>query len=154
MNNSNTFSFPIVIRGNSPFAKIDVNGHELTFLVDCGAGLSVYDKKYIGYLGINENQLGEVVSDISGIGDNSFNGRMGMMFFTIADMKFANPFSITELGNTFRAFKESLGEVAGIIGGDFLYNYEAIIDYGAREIRIDKAKIISLMDAIWKQSER
>lgn len=148
MKRSDVFSFPIVLRGNSPFVKININGHKLTFLVDSGAGLSVYDKKYISYLGITEDQLGDAVTDISGIGDNSFDGRMGVIFFQINEMRFANQFTISELGDTFRAFKDSLGDVAGILGGDFLYNYEAIIDYGTCEIRIDKTKITSIMDAI------
>jgi hypothetical protein len=153
MQESNTFSFPFVVRGNSPFAKISVNGHELTFLVDCGAGLSVYDKKYISYLGISEDILGETVTNISGIGDNNCEGKLVMLFFGIEDMRFANTFTVSELGNTFRAFKESLGDVAGIIGGDFLFNYGAIIDYGACEIRIEKAKIASIMQEILQKVE-
>ena len=47
MEQTNTFKIPIIIRGNSPFAKICINGNELTFLLDTGAGLSVYDKKLL-----------------------------------------------------------------------------------------------------------
>lgn len=153
MEESNTFSFPIVVCGNSPFAKICVNGHELTFLVDSGAGLSVYDKKFIDYLGITEDQLGNAITNISGVGDNSFGGKIVMMFFNIADMSFANQFTVSELGDTFRAFKNSLGDVAGIIGGDFLYNYGAIIDYGACEIRIEKTKISSIIHDILQRTK-
>ena len=148
MEQTNTFRIPIIIRGNSPFAKICINGNELTFLVDSGAGVSVYDKKYINCLGINEDQLGDAITDISGIGENSFDGRLVMIFFNIDDTKFANQFTVSELGNTFRAFKDSLGDVAGVIGGDFLFNYAAIIDYGAQEMRIEKERIDSILHEI------
>ena len=148
MEESSTFKIPIIIRGNSPFSKICINGHVLTFLVDCGAGLSVYDKKFINYLGLSTGQLGEAVTNISGLGENSFDGRLVMIFFSIADMLFANQFTVSELGDTFRAFKDSLGDVAGIIGGDFLFNYGVIIDYSAQEMRIEKDRIGSVMKEI------
>ena len=154
MEESNQLQIPIVIRGNSPFVKININGNELLFLIDSGAGLSVYDKKFISYLGLSEDQLGAAISDISGVGENSFGGRLVMIFFKICDTMFANQFTISELGNTFRAFSESLGDVAGIIGGDFLFNYEAIIDYGAHEMRIEKDRINSVMHDIMEKVER
>ena len=84
MEQTNTFKIPIIIRGNSPFAKICINGNELTFLLDTGAGLSVYDKKYLQYLGLTEDQLGAAVTNISGVGENRFDGRLVMIFFNIA----------------------------------------------------------------------
>ena len=149
MEQTNTFKIPIIIRGNSPFAKICINGNELTFLLDTGAGLSVYDKKYLQYLGLTEDQLGAAVTNISGVGENRFGGRLVMIFFNIDDMRFVNKFIVSELGETFRTFKDSLGDIAGIIGGDFLFNYGAIIDYGAQEMRIEKERIDSVMNEVF-----
>jgi len=148
MKESNQIQIPIVIRGNSPFITININGNDMIFLVDSGAGLSVYDKKFISYLGLSEDQLGDAISNISGVGDNSFGGKLVMIFFRVGDTMFANQFTVSELGETFRAFKDSLGNVAGIIGGDFLANYGAIIDYGAEEMRIEKDIISSVMQDI------
>ncbi|MCR4922278.1 MAG: aspartyl protease family protein [Bacteroidaceae bacterium] len=145
---TNTFRIPLVIRGNSPFAKISINGNELTFLVDSGAGLSVYDKKFINILGLSTDQLGEAITNISGIGENSFDGRLVMIFFNIDNTRFANQFTVSEMGDTFRAFKDSLGDVAGIIGGDFLFSYGAVIDYGQQELRFEKDRINSIMHDI------
>ena len=149
MERTNTFKIPIIIRGNSPFAKICINGNELTFLLDTGAGLSVYDKKYLQYLGLTEDQLGAAVTNISGVGENRFGGRLVMIFFNIDDMRFVNKFIVSELGETFRTFKDSLGDIAGIIGGDFLFNYGAIIDYGAQEMRIEKERVDSVMNEVF-----
>lgn len=149
MEQTNTFKIPIIIRGNSPFAKICINGNELTFLLDTGAGLSVYDKKYLQYLGLTEDQLGAAVTNISGVGENRFDGRLVMFFFNIDDMRFVNKFIVSELGETFRTFKDSLGDIAGIIGGDFLFNYGAIIDYGAQEMRIEKERVDSVMNEVF-----
>lgn len=149
MEQTNTFKIPIIIRGNSPFAKICINGNELTFLLDTGAGLSVYDKKYLQYLGLTEDQLGAAVTNISGVGENRFGGRLVMIFFNIDDMRFVNKFIVSELGETFRTFKDSLGDIAGIIGGDFLFNYGAIIDYGAQEMRIEKERVDSVMNEVF-----
>ena len=149
MEQTNTFKIPIIIRGNSPFAKICINGNELTFLLDTGAGLSVYDKKYLQYLGLTEDQLGAAVTNISGVGENRFGGRLVMIFFNIDDMRFVNKFIVSELGETFRTFKDSLGDIAGIIGGDFLFNYGAIIDYGAQEMRIEEERIDSVMKEVF-----
>ena len=149
MEQTNTFKIPIIIRGNSPFAKICINGNELTFLLDTGAGLSVYDKKYLQYLGLTEDQLGAAVTNISGVGENRFGGRLVMIFFNIDDMRFVNKFIVSELGETFRAFKDSLGDIAGIIGGDFLFNYGVIIDYGAQEMRIEKERVDSVMNEVF-----
>jgi hypothetical protein len=121
----------------------------MTFLIDSGAGLSVYDKKFINNLGLSDDQLGTVVTNISGVGENSFGGRLVMIFFNIDNMRFVNNFTVSELGDTFRAFKDSLSDVAGIIGGDFLFNYGAIIDYGAQEIRIEKERIDSVMNEVF-----
>lgn len=148
MEQTNTFRIPIIIRGNSPFAKICINGHVMTFLIDSGAGLSVYDKKFINNLGLSEDQLGADVTNISGVGENSFGGRMVIIFFNIDNMRFVNKFTVSELGETFRAFKDSLGDIAGIIGGDFLFNYGAIMDYGAKEMRIEKERIFSVMNEV------
>ena len=145
MKESNQIQIPMVIRGNSPFITININGNEMIFLVDSGAGLSVYDKKFISYLGLSEDQLGDAISNISGVGDNSFGGKLVMIFFKVGNTMFANQFTVSELGNTFRAFNESLGDVAGIIGGDFLFNYGANIDYGSQEMRIEKDIISSVM---------
>ena len=149
MQQTNTFKIPIIIRGNSPFAKICINGNELTFLLDTGAGLSVYDKKYLQYLGLTEDQLGAAVTNISGVGENRFGGRLVMIFFNIDDVRFVNKFIVSELGETFRTFKDSLGDIAGIIGGDFLFNYGAIIDYGAQEMRIEKERVDSVMNEVF-----
>ena len=148
MKELSSMHIPIVVRGNSPFVRININGKDMLFLVDSGAGLSVFDRQFINYLGLSDDQLGDTISNISGVGENSFGGRLVMIFFEIADMKFANQFTVSDLGETFRAFKESLGEIAGLIGGDFLFNYGAIIDYGAEEMRIEKTRIFSVMNDI------
>ena len=64
-------------------------------------------------------------------------------------MRFVNKFIVSELGETFRTFKDSLGDIAGIIGGDFLFNYGAIIDYGAQEMRIEKERVDSVMNEVF-----
>jgi hypothetical protein len=151
MMESNIIKIPVIIKGNSPFAKISINGVEQTFLIDCGAGLSIYDKKYLSTLGICEDQLGVEMTNISGVGNNSFDGRIVMIFFWVHNVRFANQFTVSDLGETFRAFKDSLGEVAGILGGDFLCDYGAVIDYGKQELQIDIDKISSTMQKIMKQ---
>ena len=141
MEESTVFSTPIIIRGNSPFIKISFEGQELIFLVDSGAGLSVLDQKYI--------QLPEEMSDesitLSGIGDNSVSGKNVMVFFGIGDRRFRTVFTVSDMGETFRAFKESLGGVAGILGGDFLSDYGVSLDYGKQELRMDSNKIEEVM---------
>jgi hypothetical protein len=74
-----------------------------------------------------------------------------MIFFWVHNVRFANQFTVSDLGETFRAFKDSLGEVAGILGGDFLCDYGAVIDYGKQELQIDIDKISSTMQKIMKQ---
>ncbi len=146
MEKTNTHCIPIVICDNSPFVRITFDGKDLLLLVDSGCQDCLLDRKLIS---LPDEKLG-TGSRLSGFGNTSVVGHDILAFFKIADRDFCSICTVLDLGNAFNKFKNTIGEVSGIIGGNFLCNYEVVIDYGAKELRISESKITEIFEKTMK----
>ena len=147
MNLTQVLSIPMTINRNSPFVTINLDGKDLLFLVDSGAYGCLIDKKYVS---IPDDMLCPEEQFV-GLGDSQVAGNTIMAFFQIGDERFCCPFScLGNLCDTLPKFTD-IGEVTGILGGEFLYNYEAVIDYKNSEIRIERSKIKEILSAVLTQ---
>ena len=146
MEKTNTLCIPIVICDNSPFVRITFDGKDLLALVDSGCQDCLLDRKLIS---LPDEQLGKG-SSLTGFGDASFVGHDIFAFFRIAEHVFCSICTVLDLGNALNKFKNTIGEVSGIIGGNFLCKYEAVIDYKAKELRIEESKITEIMEDTMK----
>ena len=129
-------SIPATICGNSPFVKVQFHEKELLFLVDSGAYGCLINQKYVDLP--DDKQIKQSI--LTGLGDTEAVGKDVMLFFTIESKLFCCPFTAVDLGNTFAQIEKKVGEVAGIIGGEFLNSYEVAIDYHKKELCLDEAK--------------
>ena len=116
--------------------RIHVRNKEYRMLVDTGASLTMFDIKNLKKLSDNEAIDGESSSA-------GFTGQIENKFIIIEEMILGNiiindyktmliDFDI--FNNHFKKYGYPL--IDGIIGGDILYKYNAIIDYNGREIVI------------------
>lgn len=147
MEETQVLSIPMTIYRNSPFVTINLEGKDLLFLVDSGAYGCLIDKKYVS---IPDDMLGPEEQFV-GLGDSQVAGNTIMAFFQISDERFCCPFScLGNLCDTLPKFTD-IGEVTGILGGEFLRNYEAVLDYKNSEMRIERNKIKEIMNAVLAQ---
>ena len=147
MNLTQVLSIPMTINRNSPFVTINLDGKDLLFLVDSGAYGCLIDKKYVS---IPDDMLGPEEQFV-GLGDSRVAGNTVMAFFQIGDERFCCPFScLGNLCDTLPKFTD-MGEVSGILGGEFLRNYDVVLDYKNSEMRIERNKIKEIMNAVLAQ---
>lgn len=147
MEETRILSIPMTIYRNSPFVKINLEGKDLLFLVDSGAYGCLIDKKYVS---IPDDMLGPEEQFV-GLGDSRVAGNSVMAFFQIGDERFCCPFScLGNLCDTLPKFTD-IGEVTGILGGEFLRNYEVVLDYKNSEMRIERNKIKEILNAVLAQ---
>ena len=131
-------SIPFKRISNIPFIKVVLENKEQYFVIDSGSAASLLDEKYLNNT-INSSEDAETVS-VSGI-DGTWEGKKAIVWFDIDGVSFRSLFLVSDLGDFFRIPEEKLGPVAGILGGNFLYHYKAVIDYGKECIFIDENNI-------------
>ena len=138
-----TFTVPLQIidlnqDGFHPLLNIKVFGKKFTVVLDTGASKTAFDKALLQQA--NESALITESSILStGLGTNSMAsftavmhdmhiGRLKIPEFEVAvlDLSTIN-FAYTQMGHP---------QVLGVIGGDILMQYHAVINYGKRTLRL------------------
>ena len=113
-----------------------VNGKQSNFIIDTGASQTVMDKtRALGFLewaGVEESD-----TKIKGLGTDSMQS-----FTTTVDTLAVGDFRVTnqeivllDLSHVINSYLD-MGEepIDGVLGGDILASYSAVIDYGTRTI--------------------
>lgn len=117
----------------TPIIKINIEGENRYFLIDTGANMSVLDKYF--YL-LNKDKLNivnEVEINYSGI--NGTKTEKSYIISSTFDDKIIT-FSTSDISSTINTINNKCGiKITGIIGSDFMTNYNAIIDYENRIIK-------------------
>ena len=123
--------------GFHPLLNIKVFGKKFTVVLDTGASKTAFDKTLLQ----KANKKGQITkSDIlsTGLGTNT----MASFTATIHDMRIGRlkvpEFEVAVLDlSTINIAYEQLGhpQVLGVLGGDILMQYKAVIDYGKRVIK-------------------
>ena len=121
--------------------EVVVFGHSFKAVLDTGASRTVFDKSILLEL-IREEDLLSTNKLSTGLGTTS----MESFTINISDFRIGN-FHITELAaavldlsNINHAYESmDFQRVIGVIGGDILMEYKAIIDYGNLTLRFLKS---------------
>jgi len=113
-----------------------INGKKAHLIVDSGASLTVFDKNRIEkFLGHKKFEKAEGFS--TGLGTNSMESHLvivpGLSIgdFEIKDEKMVL-LDLSHVNESYQVMK--LKPVDGVIGGDILKRYKAVIDYGKKII--------------------
>ena len=116
----------------TPIIKIPINKVDRYFLVDTGANLSVLDKHYYLLNKDKLDQVNEIEINYSGI-----NGTKAEKVY-IVNAYFEDKvitFTTSDISEIIKTIKKKCGiEISGIIGSDFMRNYNVVIDYKLKTV--------------------
>ncbi len=113
-----------------------INGKKALFILDTGASQTVLDKHRIeAFLGHNSFEPVESVS--SGLGTSDMESHLVKVpGFFIGDLPIRNEkMVLLDLSHVNESYmKMNMKPIDGVIGGDILKKFNAVIDYGKKEL--------------------
>ena len=123
--------------GYHVLCRVHINGKEFRMLVDTGASMTIFNIKIAKQ--ISQNDVEENKQKISTVGNNSMKSK----YITIEEMRIGDIIIrnyktiLLDLENINDHFKEK-GEplIDGIIGGDILFEHNAVINYETRQMML------------------
>lgn len=125
---------------------IEVTLYETTHLMvlDTGASKTVFDKNQLEKIHANQFQLESTDTLSTGLGTNNMESFLiHIPLFKIHDWKIKNyNAAVLDLSSINYAYEQmSLRPVIGVIGGDILAPYGAVIDYKKKTLKLLKRKL-------------
>ena len=115
-----------------------IHGKEANFLIDTGASRSVFDPKTIATF-IENLQFEKKEGMTAGVGSSDLESSTFFIdSFTIGELKINDYEAVAlDLENIHEMYdKLGLPRIDGIIGGDLLKRYKAVINYKAKKLRL------------------
>jgi predicted aspartyl protease len=115
-----------------------IHGKEANFLIDTGASRSVFDPNTITDF-IDDIQFEKKEGMTAGVGSSDLESSTFVIdSFSIGDMKIHNYEAVAlDLENIHEMYaKLALPHIDGIIGGDLLKKYKAVINYRSKKLRL------------------
>jgi len=128
--------FPIENDGYHIKVVIKVNEKEASMILDTGASRSVFDESRIMAF-INGNELESHDRLSSGLGTNTMTSKKVLIEeFQLGEIVIANyEATVLDLMHVNQSYEKlDLNPVDGILGGDILNDYDAVIDYAKKEL--------------------
>lgn len=131
---------PIEDEGFHIVTEVLVNGEKARLLIDTGASRTVFDLQRItNFPGIASDVFKKMEKSSSGLGTNT----MESFTFLIDDFRL-NEIGLTEFEAVLvdmihvNQSYEILGmpPIDGVLGGDILVEYDAVIDYGSQDLKL------------------
>ncbi len=117
-----------------------INGKKARFVIDTGASQTVFDKKRMSnFLGHDKFEKSESLS--TGLGTNSMVSHLVIVpGFSIGDFEISKEkmvlLDLSHVNEFYSVLK--LKPIDGVIGGDVLKRYRALLDYEKRELILRK----------------
>jgi hypothetical protein len=123
------------------FFNVKVNGTDARFLIDTGASKTVLDKAFVNTLPGVSLKVSETLT--SGVGTNTLesehtnihNIKIGKLEINDANVAVID---LSHVNQTYRSI--GLPELNGVLGGDLLSDYNAVINYGKKKLLLRKLK--------------
>ena len=115
-----------------------IHGKEANFLIDTGASRSVFDPKTIATF-INNVTFEKKEGMTAGVGSSDLESSTFFIdSFTIGELEIHDYEAVAlDLENIHEMYdKLGLPHIDGIIGGDLLKRYKAVINYKAKKLRL------------------
>jgi len=117
------------------FLECTINEKKALFLVDTGSALSIIDINQIEKYGlIVKPKLGNAVISGLGLGTAQNINYVSYVKFKISGRLFRPLFYGADLNNLNKSFAKKEIKICGILGGDFLKQYRAVINYDGGSI--------------------
>ncbi len=116
-----------------------IHGKEANFLIDTGASRSVFDPKTISSF-IDDLTFEKKEGITAGVGGSDLeSSTFRIDVFSIGDMEIRDYEGVAlDLDNVHELYgKLGLPHIDGILGGDLLKRYKAIINYKSKKIRLN-----------------
>jgi hypothetical protein len=124
--------------GFHPLVEVVIYGQAFKVVLDTGASKSAFDHTML--LRANEDAAITVTERLStGLGTNSMNSSVAVLpKLCIGSLELHNfEVAVLDLSNINEAYRQlSHPQVLGVLGGDILMRYTAIIDYGRQILRL------------------
>ncbi len=124
--------------GTHLLIAVKINGKKAKLLVDTGASRTVFDinriSKLTGKKKFNKNQQLS-----TGLGTNSMQSHNTLLKkFELGKLKIENfeaiLLDLTHVNESYE--KIGLGTIDGVLGGEILVNFKAVIDYGKKQLKL------------------
>ena len=115
-----------------------IHGKEANFLIDTGASRSVFDPKTISSF-IDDLTFEKKEGITAGVGGSDLeSSTFRIDIFSIGDMEIRDYEGVAlDLDNVHELYgKLGLPHIDGILGGDLLKRYKAIINYKSKKVRL------------------
>ena len=117
-----------------------INGHEANFLIDTGASRTVFDQnRILSFLDGHVAEFEENTKLSTGLGTNTMVSKAVMLKEIKLGKLIISDYSavVLEMSHINESYtKLDLPMIDGVLGGDLLEKYNALIDYGNKELRI------------------
>lgn len=127
--------------GFHPLLDIQLYGRKFTVVLDTGASRTAFDKDL---LAVHEDALILETDKLStGLGTNEMTSYTAIIpDLYIGDLHIQNhQVAVLDLSTINIAYRQmNHPEVLGVLGGDILMKYKAVIDYGKKELRLKNNK--------------
>ena len=125
--------------GSHIFAHITFNRKKLKVLIDTGATNTIFDVDFIKK-DIRADQLAQYESHAAGFNAEKTKTEVAVLNFSMAGLRIRNlACGLIDFAHINQSYTSlGLGHFYGIIGGDVLLKYSAIIDYGRGHIILQK----------------
>ena len=123
--------FHIMVKGT-------IHGKEANFLIDTGASRSVFDPKTLATF-IDDLTFEKKEGITAGVGGSDLeSSTFTIDMFTIGDMEIHDYEGVAlDMDNIHALYgKLALPHIDGILGGDLLKRYKAIINYKSKKVRL------------------
>ena len=116
-----------------------IHGKEANFLIDTGASRSVFDPKTIATF-INDVTFEKKEGMTAGVGSSDLeSSTFNIDIFSIGEMQIFDYEAVAlDLENIHEMYdKLGLPRIDGILGGDLLKRYKAVINYKNKKMRVN-----------------
>ena len=124
--------------GTHLLVAVKINGQKANMLVDTGASRTVFDINRIGKF--TEKKKFKKNKDLStGLGTNSMQSHNTLLKkFEIGKIKVENVEAILlDLKHVNESYENiGLPNIDGVLGGEILVDYKAVIDYGKKQLKL------------------
>jgi hypothetical protein len=120
-------------------SSLFTNGENLNWVIDTGASKTVFDKNLIAYYTVLEGESDEIHT--AGIGEQPQEISMALLHqLKFAKLKINNlKVALLDLSHINQLYSKATGlKVCGLLGGDFLMKYKAVIDYKQKRLLLYK----------------
>jgi predicted aspartyl protease len=130
--------FPIEEDGYHLKVSVSINGKIAIMILDTGASRSVFDETRIAQF-VPSEKIEEHDRLSTGLGTNTMKSKK--VFFdkiTIGEIEISNyEAAVLDLSHVNQSYQKlGLSPVDGVLGGDILVDYNAVIDYEKKELRL------------------